>query len=157
MFVPSFVMVSFSDDDNEDENTPLPTHLPPYESFETTPTPSPPLSIWVCSTWEATGDIVSDPSDQPRTHSQFQRASSLLAQFSKAHDPETFAKDLGHLDWDTTMNEDYDYLMENDTWDLVPLPKGRKLVICKWVYITNYASDGSVERHKARLVSKLFY
>jgi hypothetical protein len=46
------------------------------------------------------------------------------------------------------MNEEYCSLMENDTWDLVPLLKGRKLVICKWVYITMYASDGSVERHK---------
>ena len=44
--------------------------------------------------------------------------------------------------------------MEKDTWDLVPLPKGRKLVICKWVYINKYASDGSIERHKARLVAK---
>jgi hypothetical protein len=39
---------------------------------------------------------------------------------------------------------------------IVPLPKGRKLVICKWVYITKYASYGSVERHKAWLVSKGF-
>jgi hypothetical protein len=54
------------------------------------------------------------------------------------------------------MNEEYRSLMENDTWDLVPLPKGRKLVICKWVYRTKYASDGSVERHKAQLVSKGF-
>jgi hypothetical protein len=54
------------------------------------------------------------------------------------------------------MNEEYHSLMENDTWDLVPLLKGRKLVRCKWVYRTKYASDGSVERHKARLVSKGF-
>ena len=54
------------------------------------------------------------------------------------------------------MNEKYHSLMENDTWDLVPLPKGRKLVRCKWVYRTKYASDGSVERHKARLVAKGF-
>jgi hypothetical protein len=54
------------------------------------------------------------------------------------------------------MNEEYCSLMENDTWDLVPLPKGRKLVRCKWVYKTKYASDGSVERHKARLVAKGF-
>jgi hypothetical protein len=54
------------------------------------------------------------------------------------------------------MNEEYPSLMENDTLDLVPLPKGRKLVICKWVYITKYASNGSVERHKARLVAKGF-
>ena len=46
--------------------------------------------------------------------------------------------------------------MENDTWDLVPLPKGRQLVRCKWVYITKYASDGRVERHKDRLVAKVF-
>jgi hypothetical protein len=54
------------------------------------------------------------------------------------------------------MNEEHRSLMENDTWDLVPLPKGIKLVICKWVYRTNYASDGSVEIHKARLVAKGF-
>ena len=45
-------------------------------------------------------------------------------------------------------------LMANDTWDLVPLPKGRKLVRCKWVYRTKYASDGSVETLKERSVSK---
>jgi hypothetical protein len=47
------------------------------------------------------------------------------------------------------MNEEYHSLMENDTWDLVPLPKGRKFVRCKWVYKTKYASDGNIERHKA--------
>jgi hypothetical protein len=46
------------------------------------------------------------------------------------------------------MNEAYPYLMTNDTWDLVPLPKGRQLVQCKWVYRTKYASDGSVERQR---------
>jgi hypothetical protein len=67
-----------------------------------------------------------------------------LSQVSKTHDPETFAEVSGHPDWDTTMNEDYCSLMENDTWDLVPFPKGRKFVRCKWVYKTKYASDGSV-------------
>jgi hypothetical protein len=79
-----------------------------------------------------------------------------LAQVSKTHDLETFAEASGHPSWDTTMNEEYHYLTSNDTWDLVPLPKGRKLVIYKRVYRTKYASDGSGERHKARLVSKGF-
>ena len=47
--------------------------------------------------------------------------------------------------------------MANDTWDLVPLRKGRKLFRCKWVYRTKYASDGSVERLKAMLVAKCFF
>jgi hypothetical protein len=79
-----------------------------------------------------------------------------LAQVSETHDPKTFAEASGHPDWDTTMNEEYRSLMANDTWDLVPLPKGRKLVRCKWVYITKYASYGSVERHKAWLDAKVF-
>jgi hypothetical protein len=80
-----------------------------------------------------------------------------LAQVLETHDPKTFAEASGHPDWDTTMNEEYHSLMEKDTWDLVPLPKGRKLVRCKWVYRTKYALDGSVERHKARLVAKGFF
>ena len=50
------------------------------------------------------------------------------------------------------MDEEYRSLMVNDTWDLVHLPQVRKLVRCKWVYRTKYASDGSVERLKERLV-----
>ena len=54
------------------------------------------------------------------------------------------------------MDEEYHSLMANDTWDLIPLKKGRKLVKCKWFYRTKYASYGSVEILKARLVAKGF-
>ena len=88
-----------SDDDNEDENTPLPAHVPPIA-----PAPMPPQ--WVRSTCEAAGDLVGDPRDQRQTRSQFQRASSLLAQFFENHDLETFAKASGNPYWDTTMDEE---------------------------------------------------
>jgi hypothetical protein len=39
--------------------------------------------------------------------------------------------------------------MENNTWDLVPLPKGRKMFKFKWVYRIKYAPNESVERNKA--------
>jgi hypothetical protein len=53
MFVPYFVPIlvsSSSDDDSEDENPPPPTHLPPDESIEHEPAPTPPLPRWVHST-----------------------------------------------------------------------------------------------------------
>jgi hypothetical protein len=66
-----------SDTDSDDEHPPLPV---------SSPTPTPPttsqLPRWVCSTHESAGDLAGDPTDQRRTHSQFQRASSLLAQVS---------------------------------------------------------------------------
>jgi hypothetical protein len=54
-----------------------------------------------------------------------------LAQVSETRDLETFTESSGHPNWDTTMNEEYFYLRENDTWDLVPLPKGQKIIRCK--------------------------
>eukprot|EP00253_Pinus_taeda_P020995 PITA_20995 len=54
------------------------------------------------------------------------------------------------------MNEEYRSLLANDTWDLVPLSMGRKLVRCKWIYRTKYGPDGKVDKHKACLVAKGF-
>jgi hypothetical protein len=54
------------------------------------------------------------------------------------------------------MQEEYNSLLKNQTWDLVPLPSGRKLVICIWVYRTKSAVDGHIRKHKARLVAKGF-
>jgi hypothetical protein len=54
------------------------------------------------------------------------------------------------------MHEEYNSLLENQTWDLVLLPSGRKLVRCRWVYRTNSAADGKISRYKSRLVSKGF-
>jgi hypothetical protein len=79
-FVPSYDLVSSSGDDSEDENQPLPAHPPLDESFEPELAPPPMLPRWVRSTREVVGDLVNDPLDQCRTRSQFQRASSLLAQ-----------------------------------------------------------------------------
>eukprot|EP00253_Pinus_taeda_P032884 PITA_32884 len=54
------------------------------------------------------------------------------------------------------MNEEYRSLLENDTWELVPLPKGRKLVKCKWVYRKKFGPNGKVYKHRAHLVAKGF-
>ena len=45
-------------------------------------------------------------------------------------------------------------LQKNNTWELVDLPLGRKLVKCKWVFKTKFAADGSPFQYKEILVSK---
>jgi len=42
------------------------------------------------------------------------------------------------------------------TWDLVPCPPGVTPVSCKWIFKIKTRPDGSIERHKARLVARGF-
>ena len=59
-------------------------------------------------------------------------------------------------EWGTAMQEEYNALMENKTWTLTSLPKGRQAIKCKWVYRTKCDSSGNLTRYKARLVVKGF-
>jgi hypothetical protein len=54
------------------------------------------------------------------------------------------------------MDLEYDALMKNHTWHLVPPKKGANVIGCKWVYKVKRKSDGSIDRYKARLVAKRF-
>jgi hypothetical protein len=54
------------------------------------------------------------------------------------------------------MQEEYDSLMTNNTWTLVPLHVGRKPVSCKWVFKIKQGANGEVERYKAKLVARGF-
>lgn len=47
-------------------------------------------------------------------------------------------------------------LEANNTWAITSLPPNKHHIGCKWVYRIKYRADGSIERYKARLVSKGF-
>lgn len=52
------------------------------------------------------------------------------------------------------MEEEMEDLKRNEMWDLVPLPKGRKPIGCKWVFKKKMGSNGSIEKYKAWFVAK---
>ena len=63
---------------------------------------------------------------------------------------------LANKDWKEAMDNEYDALMKNKTWHLVPPKHGDNVIDCKWVYKIKRKSDGSIDRYKARLVAKGF-
>jgi hypothetical protein len=58
--------------------------------------------------------------------------------------------------WINVMDKEMESLRNNDVWELVELPKDRKAIGSKWVFKLKTDSNGSVERHKARLVAQGF-
>ncbi|GMF32064.1 unnamed protein product [Phytophthora fragariaefolia] len=56
--------------------------------------------------------------------------------------------------WKQALELEYDSLIENGSWRLVPLPPGRKALPCHWVLVVKYNADRSVERFKARQVAQ---
>ena len=54
------------------------------------------------------------------------------------------------------MMEEYQSIMKNDVWDVVPRPKGKSVVTSKWIYKIKHEADGSVEKHKSRFVARVF-
>ncbi|XP_070662223.1 uncharacterized mitochondrial protein AtMg00820-like [Malus domestica] len=54
------------------------------------------------------------------------------------------------------MRDELQALHDNRTWSVVKLLEGKKSVGSRWVYKTKFNSDGTIERHKARLVARGF-
>ena len=60
------------------------------------------------------------------------------------------------LKWEQVMQSQMDSLIQNGTWKLTPLPKGKKALPCKWVYKVKLSRADGTPRYKARLVAKGF-
>ncbi|KAK1651647.1 hypothetical protein QYE76_069452 [Lolium multiflorum] len=73
-----------------------------------------------------------------------------------------FAAPVSHRDalwepaWHAAMSDEFVALRQNSTWNLVPRPPGVNLVSCKWIFKTKHCPDGSIDKHKARLVARRF-
>ncbi|GJT70413.1 zf-CCHC domain-containing protein, partial [Tanacetum coccineum] len=77
----------------------------------------------------------------------------LKIKLRKLFKEEEASKDIN---WINAMNNEMQALYENDTWELIDLPVGRKPIESKWVFKIMYMSTGEIERYKAMLVAKGF-
>lgn len=67
---------------------------------------------------------------------------------------QTYNQAFKHACWREAMNNEITALESNNTWTLTEFPFGKKSIGSKWVYKIKRRAYGSIERYKARLVSK---
>lgn len=84
---------------------------------------------------------------------------AMAAAAADVDEPLTFSEAMASPEaerWKEAMDAEYQSLVDNDTWELVPLPPGRKAITSKWLFKVKQNSDGEIDRFKARLVARGF-
>jgi len=65
------------------------------------------------------------------------------------------AVDLPQSDeWKKAMKEEFEALMKTGTFELVPLPKGKRTIGARWLFKLKQRADGTIDCYKARWVGK---
>lgn len=109
---------------------------------------------------EATIRGVAEEIDQsrPRRSTRIQAKGNATCLVMRTNDePDSWKEMLERKDankWLEAAKTEYQSIVENETFELVELPKGRKAISGKWVFKVKRKSDGTILKYKARWVAK---
>ena len=73
-----------------------------------------------------------------------------------ATEPSSFEEVVQQPVWVDAMVEEYDSMMRNSVWDVVPRLGDKSVVTSRWLYKVKQAANGSIEKHKVRFVARGF-
>jgi hypothetical protein len=65
-------------------------------------------------------------------------------------EPTCFEEAIQKKEWADAMTEEYQSIIKNDVWEIVPRPKSKDVVSSKWLFKIKHAADGSIEKYKVR-------
>jgi hypothetical protein len=101
---------------------------------------------------------VGNPKEAVRESKPPERFCSYIAMVSsiRESEPSTFEEATSRQVWRDAMMEEYNSIMKNDVWEVVPRPEWKSVVTSKWLYKLKHAADGSIEKYKARFVARGF-
>jgi hypothetical protein len=74
--------------------------------------------------------------------------------FMAAEEPNSLSQAEKDASWRRAMAEEINSIEDNNTWELVDLPVGHKLIGLKWVYKLKKNASEVVVKYKVRLVAK---
>ncbi|GKA21853.1 ribonuclease H-like domain-containing protein [Tanacetum coccineum] len=100
--------------------------------------------------------------EHPRTHPMITRSQSGIVKpidrlslhtSSISPIPKNPSHALKDPNWRNAMYDEYNALVKNGTWLLVPRPAGVNMVRSMWLFKHKFHADGTLSRYKARLVA----
>jgi hypothetical protein len=132
--------------------SPTPTSFPAPPPSASTPS-SPPLPS--CPKRSTHPPI---PDDDPRYNVSSYGHRANVAD-AKIPEPKTYNEAMSSLDaaeWLTACEDKMRTWKHLDVYDIVPWPKGWKIVGSKWVFCVKWGPDGTIQKYKAQLIAQGF-
>jgi hypothetical protein len=71
-------------------------------------------------------------------------------------EPTCFEKTIQKKEWADSVTKEYQSIIKNYVWEIVPKPKNKDVVSSKWLYKIKHVVDGSIGKHKERFVAHGF-
>jgi hypothetical protein len=71
-------------------------------------------------------------------------------------EPTFFEEAIQRKEWADAMTKEYQSIMKNEVWEIVPRPKSKDVVSSRWLFKIKHDADGSIEKYKARFVTRGF-
>jgi hypothetical protein len=71
-------------------------------------------------------------------------------------EPTCFEETIQKKEWADAMTKEYQSIIKNYVWEIVPRPKIKDVVYSKWLFKIKHAVDGSIEKYKAIFVARGF-
>ena len=88
--------------------------------------------------------------------SKFPLPTSLHVSLSIPLELVNFSSAIKQPEWVEAMQDEFNAIIHNKTWQLVPRPHNRPVIGCNWIYKTKPSTDNTSHKYKARLVDKGF-
>lgn len=91
----------------------------------------------------------------------YERAEPVTLEYEElllidSEQPSSYREAAIYEAWIKAMKTELDAIERNNTWYLVDLPTGKKLIGLKWVFKVKKDSEGRIVKYKARLVARGF-
>ncbi|KAK2979349.1 hypothetical protein RJ640_000686 [Escallonia rubra] len=104
---------------------------------------------------------INDPPNRVVTRSQPnifkpKKIFNYLATTTDLTTPSTYKQVQKYPQWRKAMQDEFDALIKNQTWTLVPSHTSQNIIACKWLFRIKRKANGTIDRCKARLIAKGF-
>ena len=110
-------------------------------------------SLSVSTSDSKAGSLGQSPPDSP-----ILKTKSLSEIYERCNyavlEPSSYEEASQYEEWRIAMKEEIAMIEKNRTWSLVDRPESRNVIGVKWVFRTKINPDGSIHKHKERLVVK---